>query len=1014
MGSGQRTVNGKQLSSHSSTKFDRVNAALAVLVFLIALIVYMKTMAPTFSFWDCGEFVACSHILGIPHPPGSPLYIIWGRIFSIIPFFVDIAARINFFSVFSSAVAAAVGYLVVVRLIGYWFGDRKNPQNRLIAYIGGFTGALFMAFSNTNWSNSVEAEVYAAAILFMMVIYWLALKYLDCRESPPGSRLMLLAAYIAMLGVGIHLTLFIIIPVVGLYFVFKSESGTNEWAIVSLFFFLELFLALLISARPGEIPYHLPVLVILIIFLFHSVSMEKIARSTVITLILFMIAAWPSYFIIVGAISKSLTGAGLSSSLAVVGHLPLGWIGLVALVIWGIFCLVKYLSARDKAANIKLWLIPAIYALTPAVLYAIGRIFAHTGYMTFMIFTAIIIGLLALVLWRRVNWLILIALGSISLIIFGFWEFVIGLGVGIMIIIGTALFLKDGNWKTAMAIMLLAIIGYSIHVYIPVRSSRNPNIDENNPSRSFASVVNYLERKQYGSQSMTSRMFDRRAEWENQFGDHIRMGFWGFFKEQYGLTGPKFFVILILGLFGIWETIRRRPDLGLPFLVLFLICSAGFVLYMNFADGTRQNPVTGFNYLEVRDRDYFFTPAFILFGLAVGLGIAGFIDLVRDAVSQASAGIRKTAFGIASLLVLMPLIPLKHNYFINDRSRNYLPYDYANNYLKSCRENMIFITNGDNDTFPLWCIQEVYGIRSDVKVVNLSLANADWYTKQLRDQHGISIDLTDDQIESLRGYMISEGNPYRIQDQVVDYIITANNWKRPFGFAVTVPDNSRRFRGRSLNDHLILEGMVYRLTPTEGKDQIDYDFTQRMYEHEFEYRGIAEPSVYKDETSRRLSNNYAQGFIVLADSMKRADNYEGAVKHIRMGMEVLPESEDIYVYTAQMLGYMGRFDTLMTYISNCPLKDKRKLYYNGGLAAKMTGHTNEAIELMEQAYRLYPDYADIFRSLVRIYYQEKYYSRLRIIVTDWVARHPDDYESKELLRQIQNIDTDKDTVEGRH
>jgi len=1001
------------LNPNGKMAFDRPNAFIAGLVFIITLVVYVKTMAPTFSFWDCGEFVACSHILGIPHPPGSPLYVIIGRIYSILPFFSDISERVNFFSASASAVSAVLGYLVTVRLIQYWFKDQTNLQNRIITYIGGFTGALFMAFSSTNWSNSVEAEVYASAIMIMMAIYWLVLKYFDNRETTPGTKFMIAAAYLATLGVGIHLTLFVIIPVLGLYFILKKESGTKEWAVVSFFFFIELFLVFLLSARPGEIPYYLPVLILFLIFLFHSILLEKLTRPVLITVILYLVAVWPIYFIAVEALSQSLTGFGLSDSMQTMKQLPLGWVGFFGLVIWGIVALIKYLTSENKEEATRIWLIPSVYSLAPAVLYGVGLAFAQSGYTMFIILTSIVLAIMALLLWSRINWLILVAFGSISMIIFGFWQFTYGIAIGGAAILIIGLLLKDRNWKVAFAILLLAVIGYSVHVYIPIRSAKNPSIDENDPSRSFAALVNYLERKQYGSQSMTSRMFERRAEWKNQFGDFQRMGFWRFFKDQYGLRGPRFFIVLILGLFGIWETIRRKPEIGLPFFVLILVCTVGFVLYMNFADGTRINQITGMDYLEVRDRDYFFTPAFVMFGLAIGMGISGFIDLVRDTVKQYSSAIRNTAFGVSSLLVLLPLFPLANNYFYNDRSRNYMPFDYANNYLKCCDENTIFVTNGDNDTFPIWCIQEVYGIRKDVQVVNLSLANADWYTKQLRDHHGLKVGMTDEQINALRPYLLAEGEPYRIQSQVVDHIITANDWERPIAYAVTVPDENRRFRGRSLEDHLILRGMLRVLTTTEGKNQVDYDFTRRMFEDEFEYRGIADPTVYKDETSRRLSNNYAQGFLVLADSLKRAGDLDGALEHIRKGLAVIPESYDLYLYTAQLLGHFGKMDTLQAFIENAPIGQKDRLYYNWGVSARLAGLNDDAINVLELTNRLYPNYSDAFQALVRIYYQEKYYSRLRTLVTDWVARHPDDYESKELLRQIQGINSEKDTLEGR-
>jgi len=1001
-------VHNKISAESVNSTFDRANAIIAGLVFLIALVVYFLTKAPTVSFWDCGEFIACSYILGIPHPPGSPLYIIFGRIFAFFPIAADISVRVNLFSVISSAFGAMFGYLVTVRVIRFWYDRRSDIYNKIIIYIGGFTGALFMAFSMTNWGNSVEAEVYAAAIMVMMIIYWLVLKYFENRETAPGGKFMLLAAYMAMLGVGIHLTLYVIVPVLAVYFILKKEVLTRQWAIVSLFFFVELFLMFMLSARPGEIPYYLPVLIIFVVFVFHSVMLNKLVRPILITIILYLFAIYPVYFLAVDTVSSSLTGSGLAESISGLAAIPIGWIGFIALVLWGLFSVFRlYMPVAGEDAG-GVWLITAVYSLAPVVLIGIGYLFS--GYYAFMALTLIVLALVALVLWKHINWLILIGFGAISMVILGFWYLVTGIVVGGTAIMLFGILFKDKSWKTALAIILLAVIGYSVHSYIPIRSAHNPAIDENNPSRSFTALVGYLERKQYGTETMTSRMFERRAEWVNQFGDYRHMGFWGFFKDQYGFAGARFFIILVLGLFGIWETIRRKPEIGLPLLTVILVCSVGIVLYMNFADGTRLNQITGMDYLEVRDRDYFFTPAFVFFGLAIGLGIAAFIDLVRDTVKSHGTAVRNAAFGVTSLLVFLPIMPLTGNYFYNDRSRNYMAFDYADNFLKSCPENALFITSGDNDTFPVWCLQEVYGIRKDVKVINLSLGNTDWYIKQLRDKLNVPIVWTDSQIDQLRPYKDEEGTVFRIQDQLTDHIITVNKWKYPIVFTVSSQPESRRFRGKSLEDNLIIEGLVYRMTPNKGKDQVDIDLTKKLYEGEFEYRGVADPTVYKDETSRRLTNNYAQGFLLMADTMKGLDNYEGALEYVHKGLKILPWSYDIYAYAAQTLGQMGHLDTLQAFIDNAPVEEKWKLYFNWGMAARYEGRVDDAIKVLGQCLRLYPGYTECYRGLVGTLYQNRRYAGLRQVVNGWVKDHPDDMESVQLLQQIKGIDISQDTI----
>jgi len=1010
-GNGGGRLNLAILPEKNREDFDKPNALIAALVFIITFIVYLKTMAPTFSFWDCGEFVACSYILGIPHPPGSPLYILIGRIFTLIPLAADIAARTNFLSVVSSALASTFIYLILVRVIRFWFDDARDIYNRVIAYIGGFTGALFVAFSATNWANSVESEVYAPTMLLMLAVYWLTLKFFSNNGKLSGSRAMLLAFYLAVLGVGIHLTIFAIIPVIGLYFIFRNGVSNRHWMAVSIFFLLELYFIFRLSSRPDEIPFYIPVLIIFIIFLFHLLQFGRIARSALISIGLFVVSLYPFYFILFDNLLKRLGGSGLSSSIKSLANLQIGWIGVVGLAIWGIYLFIRKFSKSSRNLSDIDAVVIALYSTAPIILIGMGEFFgAFDPYSSFKTLTAIMIIILIVFMWRNVNWSIAVALGGISMIMLGFWEFVAGLSIGAAIIVAMGIFLKDRSWKTALSIIFLAVIAYSIHGYIPIRSARNPSIDENKPSSSLKAMVGYLERKQYGSESMSSRMFERRGEWENQFGDFRRLGFWRFFKEQYGFNGSKFFIAFILGLFGLWETIRRKPSIGLPLLVMTIISTLGIVLYMNFADGTRQSALNAGDYIEVRDRDYFYTAGFIFFGMAIGLGIAALMGLLKDSIKSFSPTIQKSVFGLSSLLLLLPIVPLSANYFINDRSRNYMPYDYASNLLKPCEKDAIFITNGDNDTFPVWCLQEAYGIRTDVQTVNLSLANAPWYIKQLREK-GLPVKWSDAEIDYLRPYQNRDGSVQRLQDQVVDEVITRNNGRRPIYISVTTPGENRRYRGKTLDSNVVLEGMVYRYTAeTTALNQIDYPKTRRMFEEEFEFRGVADSTVFKDEATVRLVNNYSQGILWMADTLRRAGDFGGAFERIRKALTFLPNSHELYGYGTQLLADMGRFDTLGEFIERARTTRKAELYLQWGYSAKAQGNTSEALRIFKLVNNLYPDSEEAFRTLAATYYREQNIMELRKLLTAWLERHPDDNDAKSALSEIQKFEKSADSA----
>ena len=160
--------------------FNWHHKALATLSFTISFIVYVLTMAPTTSFWDCGEFIATSVIMGVPHPPGSPLYLILGNVFSQLPFFEDIGARVNLISPLASAAAVMFLYLICVDLMKKIKSDTKDKHyNFLLINGSAFIASLVFAFTDSHWFNAVEAEVYSISTFFTAIIVWMILKWSD-------------------------------------------------------------------------------------------------------------------------------------------------------------------------------------------------------------------------------------------------------------------------------------------------------------------------------------------------------------------------------------------------------------------------------------------------------------------------------------------------------------------------------------------------------------------------------------------------------------------------------------------------------------------------------------------------------------------------------------------------------------------------------------------------------------------------------------------------------------------
>ena len=195
----------------------------AGVAFLAPLILFLRTVAPTTSYWDCGEFIACSYTMGIPHPPGAPMFIMIGRVFSLIPFF-DIGYRVNLISVFSSALTVLLLYLIIVRLFREWRGLPETFRENLIVITAALFGALSFAVTDTFWFNAVEAEVYALSTLFTALVLWMALLWMDFASEDHSIRFLVMIGYVFCLSIGLHLLNLLVIPSILLMFWFAKPQ----------------------------------------------------------------------------------------------------------------------------------------------------------------------------------------------------------------------------------------------------------------------------------------------------------------------------------------------------------------------------------------------------------------------------------------------------------------------------------------------------------------------------------------------------------------------------------------------------------------------------------------------------------------------------------------------------------------------------------------------------------------------------------------------------------------------
>ncbi len=1014
-------------------QFDRINAQVAIGVWLSSSVVYWLTRAATLSFWDCGEFITAAHYLAIPHPPGSPLWVIIGRLFTLIPISADIGVRLNFLSGFCSAFTALFSYLSAVRILRYWFGTASDRFTRILIYGGAASGALFVAFGLTNWTNSVEAEVYGMSMMILMGILWLTLVYFEERGSMTSERIMLVIVFAAFLSIGVHMTTFLIFPVAALFFIIKKTAPSSTWFAVAVFFAAELYLIFALSSRPNEIPYYLPVAILFLLYLFYIFSFDKIPR-------MFMWAGYGFMLVMVPLLARAFIAVRGIDPVVSNQWLDLtgmaGLVGFGVLILFGLYCLSKYF-ARSADKKHRTQLLPLIL-FTLASVIMVGLLYVPKGYTSFLIISVLMAAALTAWIWRGINWPILVAVVSISTVIIGLELFFYSMLVGTLLILVLGLLFGLPRWKTALMVIVVAALGMSVNLFVPIRSAQQPYLDENNPSESYTATINFLERKQYGSMGMIERMFRRRAEWSHQFGVYQRMGFWNFFHQQYGLVGPKFVFLFLLGLFGLWEIVRRRPRVGLPFVVLLLISTAGLVLYMNFADGTRQLP-NGSDYIEVRERDYFFTPGFILFGLSIGLGSAIALQYLREAVARFSLIPRKIVMASSLVLLLLPSFALAQNYYLCDRSRNYMPYDYAWNLLSCADENAILFTNGDNDTFPLWCLQGVYGVRTDVTIVNLALANTKWYIKQVQSSLGLDLGWSESHIDGLRPFHVPDsasldqrqqyvdkevyaylrvsdremdslyrlGVPYnttfRLNSQVMDKIIYSYLGKRPINYAVSVGGGPRRYLGRSVDTMLSLSGMMWRLSQAGGGQRTDIERSIEFFtgDNGFRARGVNDPTVSKNEATRRLTKNYANGFLMVGDALRARGDLEQAQHLVARAVELIPHSAAAVEFLAAVYAERGMIEPLSALLTDAQAGDKRWLQTLLARTQRSHNLDAEAEDILSAVLAANPDYRPAFEELMRFYFETNRVSDMKTLLQQWLQTNPNDQRVRAMLAELQ-------------
>lgn len=935
----------------NTANYQRLNNIVGWFIFAIASFVYLRTIEPTASFWDCGEYIACADKLEVGHPPGAPLFLLIGRFFSLFAFgdTSKVGMMVNSMSALCSSFSILFLFWTITALARKIVDKTSElTQGKMIAVFGsGAVGALAYTFSDSFWFSAVEGEVYAMSSFFTAISFWAILRWEREADDPHANRWIILIAYLIGLAVGVHLLNLLVIPaVVYIYYFRKYDTITRKGFIITGI----ISIAILGGIQGGVIP------------------------------MIVKLAAWFE----INAVNK--LGMPFNSGTIIYGVL------LIAGIIWGL----RYTTQKVK---------PVLNTII-------------------LCFTVILIGyssFLVLVIRSQANPPMdennpenaVNLLAYLNREQYGTWPILYGQYFSAPN--DPRQPYKDGNpvygqnEKTGKY-EVIDDRKNSIPNYDPAFCTIFPRMWSSQPNhitgyKNWSDPGQYKKIKATDPQTGEPTTIARPTFMQNlgfffkyQIGQmYARYFLWNFVGRQNdiqghgntvdgnwitGITaidearlGPQkglpdgadnnkaknhlYGLPFILGLLGLWYQIKKDNKNAAVVGFLFLLTGVAIVIYLN------QKP------FEPRERDYAYAGSFYAYAIWIGLGVLAIFDFLQRKANQVTSAAAATAICILAV----PAVMAKEEWDDHDRSNRYIARDFARNYLESCAPNAILFTNGDNDTFPLWYVQEVEGIRTDVRVICLELLNTDWYIDQMvhkaydsdpvpfsftKDQyrqgkreavlfHDRKIqghipvkeliefaksDRREDQLEVASGTFYNyfptrnvrvpvdsatvvnngtvpkelahrivknidwtiSGSYVQKNDLMILDLLAQNNWNRPIYFAATAPASSYL----NLAPYLQLEGLAFRLVPIKQNEEesqqetrvaADIMYKNIMDPNKFRWGGMDKEGVYLDDVFlRSCALNMRQRMGTLATVLASEKKKDKAVEVLDKCIAITPES----------------------------------------------------------------------------------------------------------------------------
>ena len=987
--------------------FQKLNNIFGWVTFMIAATVYLLTIEPTASWWDCGEYIATAFKLQVGHPPGAPLFQMIGRFFSLFAFgdVSHVAMMVNVMSALSSGFTILFLFWSIVlfakRLV---ITNEEMTSGQMFTVFGAaFIGAMAYTFSDTFWFSAVEGEVYAMSSFFTAISFWAILKWEEVANEKHSYRWLVLIAFLMGLAIGVHLLNLLVIPATCMVYYYKKFKTTKVGMLLTfiLSIIILAFVMFIIIPWTVELSGKFELLFVNVLGLPFNTG------TTVYFLLLIALILWGLYY------TRKKGKTVLNTILLSFTFILIGYSSFLMLVIRAnantpinenapkdAVSLLSYLN-REQYGDFPIAF--GQYYNAPIVDYADGKPVYQKDEKS---------GKYIIIDNRK---------GTVPV-----W---------------------DPRFTTIFPRMWSNQRKGSAEFYkkwggegVPIEVSNGEGKTDTRNRPTFGENLKYFFTYQIGHMYIRYFMwnFAGRQNDVQGFGgiedgnwisgipflDKARLG-----HDQTNLPDSKqnraankyYLLPLILGLIGFFFHVNKDYKGTMIIFLLFLMTGLAILVYLN------QQPY------EPRERDYAYAASFYAFAIWIGLGIIPLINWLKKKLSENISVI----IVFTLVLILVPGIMAKENWNDHDRSGKYACRDFAANYLKSCDPQGILFTNGDNDTFPLWYDQEVEGIGTDVRVVNLMLASGPWYINQLYQKayssEPIPLTLSKEQYQQgtndiipfydigIKGYVelkdmidfiksddpqtfltLQSGEkmkffpskkvkitvdsaacvkygivPKYLQGKMVDSIywtirtnqlykndlmlldlLASNKWQRPLYFAAPSSVN----HCVAIDSFCVVQGWVYKFMPVkadegdyiQGMGGVDAQTSYDIMKNKCAWGNLNDPHVYVDPESLNNSVRPKTNFMRVGQSLLAEGKKKEAIEMLDLYIKYFPDSK--VPYDMYMLPFA-------------------EIYYKAGATDK----ANKLIERVAEIYSQNLDYYYSFSPGNTKYFEQDVQTALGII-----------------------------------